>query len=254
MHDTAKPCSSCHEAAKSEQAFHRGTECTSCHRPHDFQMGAGDLAPCHQCHEAKFVLTARNKGHDSCAACHQGLPHAPASGGGCEACHAAEHGKANPGHRECTSCHEPHAGSVAKECKGCHAVEARTAPAGHQNCRSCHEQHSGAPEHARCPTCHAEEAKTKHGQLDGKCSSCHVPHGPKVVAPPACSTCHDAKKLPGLHTAGKHTACSTCHGGHDFAGQAFRESCLSCHTDRKAHFPDAPSCASCHLFEDKARP
>jgi hypothetical protein len=24
---------------------------------------------------------------------------------------------------------------------------------------------------------------------------------------------------------------------------------LSCHTDRKTHFPDAPRCANCHLFD-----
>jgi hypothetical protein len=254
VHDTAKPCSQCHSAAKSDHDFHRGSDCTSCHRPHAFKLTAGDPAACQQCHLAKLTLTAQNKGHQACAGCHKGLPHAPATGGGCETCHAAEQGKANPGHRQCMNCHEPHAGKVSKECKSCHAVEGRTAPPGHQKCQSCHEQHSGAPEHAACASCHAEKAKTKHGQIDPKCSSCHVPHGPKAVTPPACSTCHETKKLPGLHAEGKHTvACSTCHGGHDTVGQAFRAPCLSCHTDRKEHFPEAPSCATCHVFRTATR-
>jgi len=253
VHDTAKPCSSCHSVAKSDHDFHKGSDCTQCHRPHAFKMAPGDPKACLDCHQAKLTLTSQNKGHQSCAGCHKGLPHAPQAGGGCETCHAAEHAKTNAGHRQCLNCHEPHAGSLVKECKSCHAVEGRTAPAGHQKCQSCHEQHSGAPEHAACANCHAEKAKTKHGQIDAKCSSCHAPHGPKVLSPPACSTCHEAKKLPGLHSKGNHTVCTNCHTGHDAAGQAFRTPCLTCHKDRKDHFPDAPSCASCHLFQSAAQ-
>ncbi|HVW29637.1 MAG TPA: hypothetical protein VHC69_29945 [Polyangiaceae bacterium] len=255
-HGIAKPCTSCHATAASDVAFHHGTECEQCHKPHDFVLDDGGKAVCHQCHEAKLAAVAVNPGHQACAGCHGGLPHQPASGAGsCTSCHMKEHDRANPGHQACTNCHEPHAGAVQAPCKSCHAVEARTAPSGHAACLNCHEQHSGAPENAACARCHGREAQTKHGQISATCTGCHQPHGPAPPsAPPPCQSCHEPARLPGLHTAGKHTDCRGCHSGHDDPAAAMRAPCLACHTDRKDHFPDAPRCASCHLFESGAGP
>jgi hypothetical protein len=250
-HGLAKACSTCHAGAKSDVAFHSATECVKCHTPHDFVLDDGGKAVCHRCHETKFVAVAPNTGHQACAACHGGLPHKPTSGqGGCPTCHAKEHARVNPGHVICTNCHEPHRGTVIAACKNCHATEVRTAPPGHLECLKCHEEHSGALVHAPCASCHAKEAQTKHGKISADCSSCHKAHGPGgPISPPPCAKCHDTAKLPGLHSAGKHTECKDCHSGHEKPGAAMRAPCLVCHTDRRNHFPEAPNCASCHLFE-----
>lgn len=250
-HGLAKPCASCHTIATSDVAFHAGIECTQCHAPHDFVLDDGGQTVCHRCHEAKFTATAANPGHQTCSGCHGGLPHQPATGSGsCTTCHQKEHDRANPGHLACNNCHEPHGGAVQTPCKGCHAAEADSAPSGHAACLNCHEQHSGAPDRAACASCHAKEAQTKHGLLSPTCTTCHEPHGRgRPSAPPPCQSCHEPAKLPGLHTAGKHTGCMDCHSGHDDPAAAMRAPCLTCHADRKNHFPDAARCASCHLFQ-----
>jgi hypothetical protein len=247
----AKPCTSCHQAAHSDTAFHSGIECVKCHTPHDFVLADGGKTVCKSCHESKFVAVAGNPGHQACAGCHAGVPHQPTSGqNGCPTCHAAEHARVNPGHATCTNCHEPHGGTVKSTCQNCHAVEAKSAPAGHQKCLGCHEEHSGAPEHAVCATCHAKEAESKHGHLSADCSSCHVPHGPAgPTSPPPCASCHATAKLPGLHQLGKHDECKNCHSGHDAPAAIGRAACLGCHQDRTQHFPDAARCISCHLFD-----
>jgi hypothetical protein len=128
-------------------------------------------------------------------------------------------------------------------------MEQRTAPAGHQECTNCHEQHTGQQKVA-CAGCHSSEAASPHGKVEGGCTTCHRPHGPEgIAAPPACPTCHEVAKLPGLHSVAKHQDCLMCHKGHDDPTAAVRVPCLGCHTDRKDHFPNAPSCASCHLFQ-----
>ena len=65
---------------------------------------------------------------------------------------------------------------------------------------------------------------------------------------PSCASCHQLRDLPGLHQVDKHAQCGKCHSGHGEVASAKHDGCLSCHADRKQHFPDAPSCASCHLF------
>jgi hypothetical protein len=153
------------------------------------------------------------------------------------------------GHTRCTGCHEPHAGAIATACGSCHRTEQASAPPGHQACGDCHEPHGGSPAAAPCAKCHEPEARSAHGAISTTCENCHRPHGPGGAArPPACTTCHERAALAGLHQVKNHTTCTTCHGGHGDEPGARREGCLGCHTDRKQHFPDAPSCSSCHLF------
>lgn len=249
-HDRARPCSGCHQTAHSETDFHAGVACTQCHAPHGFVLDLHDRATCTRCHAQQVNHAATLAGHQNCASCHRGLPHRPAAlRAGCETCHGDVQRQANAGHARCTSCHEPHGGTVSAPCASCHRDEKATAPAGHQNCTSCHEQHSGAPTRATCAGCHRPEARSAHGSLAQGCATCHRPHGPEGVArPPACATCHQPANLAGLHRSPQHQSCERCHSGHDAAKKPMRDSCLACHTDRRNHFPDAPSCASCHLF------
>jgi hypothetical protein len=255
-HGLARTCSACHQAAASDTDFHAAIGCKQCHKPHSFVLGKADRTVCKSCHADKVHRAQGLAGHASCEGCHGGLPHRPERlQVGCESCHAATLHTATAAHRQCTGCHEPHSGDVVKECKSCHAGEAQTAPTGHRECTKCHEQHSGSTTKSSCGSCHAKEAASAHGKLGQTCTSCHRPHGgsgshapPGVSTPPSCKSCHERSKLAGLHQVTQHDDCARCHSAHGNATDPARASCLGCHQDRKSHFPDAPSCASCHLF------
>jgi hypothetical protein len=246
----AKACSSCHSFAKSDHEAHKGTECTGCHKPHQFGLELTSVATCKGCHSERVHETASNKGHQECTKCHQGLPHHPEPmKADCASCHQREAKLANPNHQACTQCHEPHSGAQSAACGSCHRAEQQTAPKGHQACVSCHEPHAGLPAQKACADCHRDEKQSPHGQLGSGCQTCHRPHGPKGVASvPACSTCHQLAKLPGLHQEAKHQPCGRCHSGHEDPSAPKREICVGCHKDRTNHFPQSPRCASCHLF------
>jgi len=248
--DDAKACTSCHSFVKSDHGAHGKAACTSCHKPHQFELELANHAICSSCHSQRVQQVALNQGHQTCENCHKGLPHQPeAAEVGCETCHQTEHAKANPGHQRCMECHEPHSGAQAKACSSCHQKEHQTAPAGHQQCTNCHEPHAGLPVQKTCSECHTAERASPHGQIAQGCLTCHRPHGPDGTArPPACATCHDIGKLPGLHTEARHRDCQRCHTGHEANNAADRQACISCHADRKDHFPNSPRCSSCHLF------
>jgi hypothetical protein len=250
-HTRARNCSSCHQAAASDKGFHGGTECKQCHQPHDFVRPASDHSACQACHAKELTLVRSITGHQACEGCHAGLPHRPtALAVGCESCHADEHKEATRGHSKCTSCHEPHGGAAATPCQSCHQGEHKSAPRGHQDCQSCHQAHSGSAAKATCASCHAPESRTNHGEMAQGCNACHRAHGPGgMPQPPACATCHATAALPSLHQVKAHQRCASCHTGHGEAvPTAERAGCLACHADRRDHFPDASSCASCHPF------
>jgi hypothetical protein len=246
----ARPCSACHQQAASDAAFHGGIACEKCHAPHRFEISLQDHALCAGCHKKQTTLTATLLGHQQCQGCHQGLPHRPmALEAPCGSCHKAEAAVARPGHIKCQSCHEPHDGSLVADCKTCHSAEQRSAPVGHQTCTGCHDQHSGKVAAAPCAKCHLTEAASMHGKVAEGCTSCHRPHGPSGIAsPPACTSCHEKSKLPGLHALAQHQACQNCHKAHDEKPTSLRALCVTCHKDRQDHFPNAPMCGSCHLF------
>lgn len=267
----ARSCSDCHQKAASDRAFHENIECSSCHTPHRFVLDAKDHALCSGCHSKQVALAAAmplgrplapNAAHQNCEGCHAGLPHQPKTLlAGCASCHGSQATAVRKGHNDCQSCHEPHggrqvAGDITSTCASCHRQERLTAPAGHQPCQSCHEPHTGERAKA-CASCHAEQAKTPHGEIGADCASCHRPHGPTgVTTPPGCVSCHEPQQLPGLHRMREHQTCSGCHTGHGellaSTGKAAqvldRQACGRCHEDKQAHFPDAPSCTNCHLF------
>lgn len=242
-----RPCSTCHQIAASEHGFHAGVACTKCHAPHQFGLTLTDHTPCAGCHQQQTTLTATLTGHGKCEGCHRGLPHRPDRlEAGCDTCHAALAATVRAGHSQCRSCHEPHGGSIVADCKTCHGKEQRTELPGHKACTECHDQHTGSVAQAPCGNCHRNEQASPHGKIADGCTSCHRPH--EGVPPPACTTCHQADRLPGLHAVAKHQECKSCHTAHGQELVSARATCQSCHTDRKAHFPDAASCGGCHLF------
>jgi hypothetical protein len=243
-------CTSCHKFANSDHGAHDGAACTGCHKPHHFGLELANVATCEACHEARVQQVSLNKGHHACEGCHEGLPHHPAAEKvACDTCHHKEAGLVNAGHAQCLGCHEPHSGAQATPCGSCHKVEEQSAPKGHQACTNCHEPHVGLPVQKACADCHQTEQQSPHGQIKSGCQTCHSPHGPKgVTSVPACATCHQIEKLPGLHAESKHRPCNLCHSGHEDPANTLRAVCVSCHTDRANHFPQSPRCASCHLF------
>lgn len=245
-----RACSSCHKFAESDKSAHGGAACTGCHKPHDFGLELTSVSTCTGCHAQRVEQVSTNKGHQACTGCHQGLPHHPETQKvACSQCHQGEAGRVKAGHAQCTQCHEPHSGAQAATCGSCHKAEQQSAPKGHQACVGCHEPHQGLPVQKACTGCHEMEAKSPHAKVSTGCQTCHRPHGPKGVASvPACSSCHEVAKLPGLHSEAKHQVCQKCHTGHDDAAAPKRQFCVTCHTDRQNHFPESPRCASCHLF------
>lgn len=249
----AKACSSCHQFARSDHAAHEGVACAGCHKPHGFRLALENLGLCAGCHQQRIQQVSTNAGHETCANCHRGLPHRPEKAAlACASCHVRQQAAVNAGHERCTGCHEPHSGSQTTVCGSCHKEQHRTAPAGHQACTNCHQPHGGEVTQKPCAACHAQEARSPHGQISaGKaCLSCHRPHGPGGQAEvPACATCHKLAELPALHGVSKHQTCTNCHAGHSEHQGTPRQACLSCHKDRSDHFPNAQRCGSCHLFE-----
>lgn len=250
-----RDCTSCHQAAAHDTDFHEGVSCRKCHEPHDFVLNAKDTQLCAECHQDNTARASKQPGHQVCGDCHRGLPHRPqALQAGCDTCHQAEHAKARAGHATCTNCHEPHAGSLLKNCASCHAAEHKTAPSGHRECTQCHEPHSGSSASKACSSCHSEQASTPHGKLSATCGDCHRPHGPSGIAkPPSCASCHQQQTLKGLHGVSRHQSCNDCHAPHAEGARNQRQSCLSCHKAQLDHFPNAPTCISCHLFVEPAR-
>jgi hypothetical protein len=213
-------CSSCHQQARDDRAFHAGARCTDCHAAHHFTRPALEPGFCLGCHttragrRAAIVVSA---GHADCSACHDRTPHAPAT---------------------------------APPCATCHTDQATTAPAGHATCESCHEQHSGALLRgaASCTSCHPNARQGPHRDLDGGCNQCHRPHGPGgVPEPPACISCHQRSALPGAHLVAGHDTCTDCHASHG-TPRTDPASCRGCHGDLRDHEPQAASCIGCHVF------
>jgi hypothetical protein len=166
------------------------------------------------------------------------------------------HAKVQPRqeHAVCSSCHESHSGAPgtpAKTCGTCHVKQQKSAARAHADCLGCHTPHEGGkPPPSQCITCHAEQAVQNHGELAQGCGTCHGIHADQGVrAAPACTTCHQVAKLPGLHAQAQHQACNTCHEStHDTGPFSERATCVACHQAQKNHVPEAKLCQGCHVF------
>jgi hypothetical protein len=108
-------------------------------------------------------------------------------------------------------------------CSLCHQAGYRPPP----DCISCHKFSESAPMMSTgCRTCHLKEQEVR----------------PLV----SCTSCH--KTRGGLHKAGGHidADCTNCHPPHTWKVTA-RETCITCHDDKKRHHSPA-FCGECHQF------
>jgi c(7)-type cytochrome triheme protein len=172
---------------------------------------------------------------------------------GCFRCHDGKHvaqdGKVIS--RECASCHEfllrekgglarvPTTPSFAHPWKlgGKHAEIL---------CGACHT--GGPAKPAICSGCHnLPTADVPMASMT--CRECHLKE--QVVQPiVGCAKCHPG--MGGLHkkAAHKDAGCASCHLPHRWSPEP-RETCLTCHGDKKEHNP-GPACAECHDFKAAA--
>ncbi len=245
-------CASCHTDTVGAHASHVGT-CTSCHTAHGAPRGAA--ADCSQCHADVHPTVP---GHADCTDCH--APHHAAADAlrACTSCHGAEvragasWPTTSPHAGDCASCHTPHAEGTRARCEPCHAEQATSAHLGaHTACTDCHAPHEAAPSSPagwwqRCASCHQAEATAVASVegVHGDCSGCHRTPGPPL---PSCQRCHARETLPLEHASHASDRCERCHVAHG-RPTIVRSTCLACHQEQQAHFPDAASCQTCHPF------
>ena len=169
---------------------------------------------------------------------------------GCFRCHDGRHvsseGKVLT--RECTVCHTmPQRGPiealgalppVTDETWHPFALKGRHAEI---LCSRCHSP--GVRPKLDCGPCHKLDAKAP---MMSDCTSCHSAPGVKLPVND-CKACHEAMK--GLHRKGGHpdASCTDCHRPHAWAASG-RDTCLSCHDDKKEHYKEG-ACAECHDFK-----
>ena len=242
-------CRSCHgskpfRGAKTIRTFVKHSNCFQCHTKAVAHRPDGPRVLCASCHKDKGALV--RKEHSNCVQCHN--PHTTKQKYECGHCHKQEARIARKDHKLCINCHEPHSTKQKKPCSGCHPTEARTAPEKHKNCLNCHNQHSTLVKRP-CASCHTDRATGIHAKVPGGCINCHRPHGPKGhIKPPACLSCHDRSKLPGLHAKDGHRQCTKCHVSHGEQPYRKTTTCLGCHKDRRDHEPGTKMCIGCHIF------
>lgn len=208
----------------------------------------------------------------TCADCHDFAGNRARTPWDCMRCHGKDQGRvaAVGAHADqpCSECHRAHAWppTARRACLECHP-DRDTRHAGLRGCRDCHTVHeasritlasidagaapSGAA--ALCERCHAAQpGKLRvdaHALTTGhpECTSCHVPHSARGVAPRACTDCH--RNQPVL-AASKHT-CAGCHDPH---GGAVKP-CTTCHKEQVAHPNPTRSplgaCTGCHPPHDR---
>jgi predicted CXXCH cytochrome family protein len=279
----------------------RGKACMSCHedmqetiaKPHvHTPVAAGSCTDCHDPHTSIHGKLLASDPSQICTDCHDGmLPDGAASA----------HRMVVDGN--CVACHDPHASdnpgvvtfAGSELCFGCHYEIEQTvngAKFGHgpveDDCLICHDPHASAendfmlntPEPDLCVTCHDPSQRIfaeQHGNYpvgEGKCTSCHSPHGSdqagllaaRVHAPVArgmCKQCHqdaDSEDALALKREGPEL-CRACHN--DTVNRtltaprlhwavAGEDSCLGCHEPHASDEPGllaAPTkalCESCH--------
>jgi len=209
-------CATCHPAADSEDPFavksSSAALCYSCHvgQEADFASSQahspaadGDCYACHSPHASDFEGMAKADPQSLCFDCHSfkyfpdekknaaiGFVHGPAGAGDCLSCH----GPHLPGKGQANLLRK----DAATLCLDCHAEKAKRQKVDHQpvthlQCLGCHVPHeSNQPgllvkeQRPLCAECHYQVGEDLGLQslhrpfVDGKCSSCHDPHGGQV--------------------------------------------------------------------------
>ncbi len=177
----------------------------------------------------------------------------------------------NIGHRNwpgCFRCHDNHHGTesgkiLTSSCSVCHTMPERgpLLPLGagtfaskepwhpwplegkHAQilCNRCHR--AGYQPPADCISCHKFSESAP--MMSTGCRTCHVKEQ-EVKPLVSCTSCH--RTLGKLHKASGHVdaGCTICHMPHTWKVTT-RETCLTCHSDKKDHHAPA-FCGECHQF------
>jgi len=229
----------CHEEQTKNEYVHGPIaegECLACHEAED------EAAAKHKKNPENFsdFTLAEGENGNLCLMCHEDIAtekvvHSPVSEG------------------ECTSCHNPHGGSVP------FFLNEDSEPA---LCFSCHDNDKTDKAHVHTPV------------ADGECTSCHAPHSAgqdsllKEKPEELCVSCHEAiKELQNKETvhAPFEEGCDGCHDPHSsdtenqLLADSVQELCLQCHEENSpeifeqittAKFPHSPvkegACTDCH--------
>ncbi len=228
MHDIK--CHTCHETNMLVSLNHIITVITS--NPEEVNAIAeveNDICEdCHNTDDPKWIQIADTVGHKVHFFESQEQPD-------CIDCHGLQLHVFEPPQETCNECHDDTLAMDPEELN--------------THCIVCHEFTATTellrPERSECLTCHPEMNITKVSFPTGAhenttCIVCHNPHTTEEYTP--CISCHDVISN-GLHNVESHSLCETCHKPH--STEDFISSCLSCHTDRKDHFPGI-SCETCH--------
>lgn len=268
-------CGRCHEEAGEEVHGGELAECRTCHEPHLSKqpdlLKPGVSERCLDCHGAPAKGKYRHpESEDGCVTCHN--PHDPkglkAADKVCGRCHGLRKEGFRAAHgdlpmddvRQCTFCHESHAGDYPKllrgnvhyplqngGCNACHEVrEGRIELRyeGSKNCTRCHGQITGTSQIVEVDKVHKPVY-----QID--CIACHNPHlGVRdkfLLEDPVtlCGWCHGIllRGVENVHGVFEKGTCYTCHLPHisDFRPllkRPERALCTSCHT---GIVPDSPA-------------
>ncbi len=264
---TGKLCLSCHTAFSAKmEAKHIHTplvegDCTGCHNPHASNHGllmAGDAdSICYKCHD--------NVVPEGAVSAHQ-----VAAEGKCVSCHDP-HSSDYPanlvkgGNELCFNCHQELGEKIISNKYGHSPVK--------KSYLNCHNPHASeknvgllkAEEPALCLSCHKTDSsgfKKRHMNYpveQGRCTSCHDPHGSNSGAILADN----------VHAPIKNKMCNQCHNEPDSA-QPFAvkknsfELCQGCHYEminetfskNRLHWPlvDKTGCINCHTPHASSEP
>lgn len=200
--DGDSTCGQCHGTIEEErqqathQPFKEG-QCDKCHKSHGsslpFMLADDAQSLCVPCHQDRLPPQDTPDGHQNCTACHYAHGNSETDylfqeqPGLCLGCHNVDQYWANGvGHApavegDCDACHDPHAPQLSKAkqadaslCADCHDVTSDTMKGLHQgitphtsSCMSCHDPHGGPDATLTLPVKHSPFA-------EGDCSSCHT--------------------------------------------------------------------------------
>ncbi|MFO0757712.1 MAG: cytochrome c3 family protein [Byssovorax sp.] len=244
---TGLVCVKCHEKTKGNHlalAPSKHKDCTSCHNPHAPSPKETRTA-CAKCHltELSQLVQHGPEAHargDACLTCHKPHDNPLPAPGVCSTCHTDKSvmvSMAAPDkHKQCASCHEPHAFAVrdmVSTCSRCHGAGGASAGA------------SGAA-----------VLDFANGPHKGECKSCHIPHGTPAIASSDCFRCHTNVEAGFKPPNKQHATCRSCHQPHQPAKRA-QARCGTCHSNPMttaaawpAGSPHAGACAACHTPHD----
>lgn len=226
------------------------------------QLQVSDCAKCH-IKEPKWIATkgGKHKTDVTCLDCHvEHLPNGKDLIPKCSRCHDDPD---TPHFRlkHCLGCHtNPHMPIASLKlpddakaaCGTCHAQELKwmtenKSKHAEQSCTFCHPVHGQIP---KCSECHEPHMK---GQKMADCVTCHNPHKPLDIVPPAttpvafCAPCHKdvAEKLSKTTTKHGQLRCVYCHKGK----HPTVPTCQECHglPHGPAIHKKFPKCLKCHL-------